>query len=87
MKIKNSRHLEDGWQFADVLNIEEINLIKDAELRSIRAKYWSMYHKIFMDEQRIPDHLFEEAHGKIVAEEKKELTAYIQRKKDRLKGK
>ena len=53
-----SNYLSYEEQFKDILNQEEIQRIEDQELRSIRAKYWTERHKVFLDERGVPDDRF-----------------------------
>lgn len=75
-----SNYLSYEEQFKDILNQEEIQRIEDQELRSIRAKYWTERHKVFLDERGVPDDRFGGELDKIMAKEKAEIRDYKKRK-------
>lgn len=77
--MMNNNYLSEVEQFKEILNNEEINRIKDPELRSICLKYWNLLHQAFLDKHNIPDSVLEEEFDKIKAAEIKELDEYRQR--------
>jgi len=76
----NTEYLSEEEQYKMILNQNEITRIKDYELRSIRSKYWHLRHKVFLDEQGVPDWKLDSVMNKIDAEEKAEIEAYRKRK-------
>ena len=77
--MSNNDYLSEEEQFKEILNNEEINRIKDPELRSIRLKYWNLLHQTFLDEDKIPDRMRGKEFDKIKAAEIKEIGEYRQR--------
>jgi hypothetical protein len=71
--------LNEEEQFKEILNNEEIERIRDPELREIRRKYWQLRHKAFLDESRIPDYKLGEEPDKIDEDEQKEIREYKER--------
>lgn len=71
--------MSEEEQFKEILNNEEINRIKDPELRSSRLKYRNLLHQTFLDEDKIPDRMLGKEFDKIKAAEIKELGEYRQR--------
>ena len=75
-----NEYLSTEEQFKEILNNEEINRIKDPELREIRMKHWEYRHKIFLDEHKISDAEFIRLSDEDYLKEKKELEEYRKRK-------
>lgn len=75
-----NEYLSTEEQFKEILNNEEINRIKDPELREIRMKHWEYRHKIFLDEHKISDTEFIRLSDEDYLREKKELEEYRKRK-------
>jgi hypothetical protein len=76
--MSNNDCLSEEEQFKEILNNEEISRIKDSELRNIRSKYWSLLHRAFLDEHKIPDSMLDKEFNRIKAEELKEIDEYRQ---------
>ncbi len=76
----NKPYLTEEEQFKDILNNEEIQRIKDPELRKIRQKYWDLAHKAFLDEAGIPDWKLNDVVESIHAQEQDEIAKYRQKK-------
>ena len=72
----NKEYLTEEEQFKQVLNNEEIERIKDPELREMRRKYWQLRHKAFLDEAGISDYKLGEVADKICVDEQKEIREY-----------
>jgi hypothetical protein len=53
--IMEKNYLSEEEQYKPILNNEEIDRIKDPELRAIRWKYWHWKTDAFLDEHRISD--------------------------------
>lgn len=73
--------LTEESQYQDDLNLEQIGRIKDPVLREIRIRHWKHRHKIFLDEQNIPDEEFERMVEKDWEEEKREISEYRENSK------
>lgn len=76
----NKPYLTIEEQFKDILNKEEIQRIKDPELREIRQRYWNLVHKAFLDEASIPDWELEKVVKGMRTQEQNEITKYRQKK-------
>ena len=74
--MKEIEYLSTEEQFKEVLNNEEIDRIRDPELRKIRRKYWDKQLQVFLDEADIPDQMLESVVQELINAEKKELAAY-----------
>lgn len=70
------KYLSVEEQFKETLNSEEINRIKDPELREIRFKHWQYRTKIFLDESNISDAELCRLIDIDYVREKKELEVY-----------
>lgn len=73
-------YLTEEEQFKEVLNNEQIDRIRDPELREIRFKYWRQRIDVFEDDHGIPDSKLEEANAEITRNEKRELGEYKKKK-------
>lgn len=76
-------YLNEEEQFKEIINNEEIDMIKDPKLRNIRLKYWDLQHNAFLDEHGLPDNELKEESDKIRAAERKELEKYKLEKNDK----
>lgn len=74
--MNDDNYLNEEEQFKDVINNEEISKIKDKELRTIRLKYWNLYHKLFLAENEVPDSMLEIKMKKLEVAEKAEIENY-----------
>ena len=74
--MKEIEYLSTEEQFKEVLNNEEIDRIRDPELRKIRRKYWDKQLQVFLDEAGIPDQMLESVVQELINAEKEELAAY-----------
>lgn len=69
-------YLSEKEQYKKSLNREEISLIKDAELREIRQKYWDLRQKAFLDEKNISDRDLGKIFDDLYNDEKIEIENY-----------
>ena len=58
------------------MNNEEIDRIRDPELKRIRSTYWDKRHQAFLNEQEIPDHMLPDVFQNLDDKEQNELDAY-----------
>lgn len=72
----SGKYLSYEEQFKKILNNEEINRIKNKEIREIRFKYWKLRHEAFLDERNISDKELEKIFDKLILDEQKELEFY-----------
>ena len=64
------------------MNINEINNIKDYNLREIRLKYWNLRHKAFLDEHGISDQDLGKVLDELTTKEEKEVTEYLKKQEE-----
>lgn len=69
-------YLPEDRQYEKILNLEEINRIKDSELRNIRLKYWQLRHEAFINESEISDQQFIIIWDELCKKECREMDAY-----------
>lgn len=62
------------------MNPYQINEIEDINIRNIKAKYWELKHKNFLDERNISDQELGNVYDDLTQQEKKELTKYYNSK-------
>lgn len=77
--MKETTYLSTDEQFKEVLNNEEIDRIRDPELRIIRRKYWDKRSQAFLNETDIPDQMLESVFQELDKAEKEELASYRQK--------
>lgn len=76
----DKEYLSEEEQYKEILNQNEIELIKDNELRAIRSKYWDLRNQAFMDENKISDKQLEAIWDELCIREQKEIDEYRKRK-------
>ena len=59
------------------MTLEEIDRIEDPTIRNIRAKYWNLKHRAFLDEQGIPDTDLARVWEDLSSKEEQEIAAYL----------
>lgn len=69
-------YLSEEEQYKRDLNIDEVNRIKDWELREIRQRALGRIEKAWLDEHNIPDHKIGDVFKRIEEEEIKEIEEY-----------
>lgn len=70
------KYLTEEEQYKEILNNEEINRIKDMELRELRMRYWKKRRDAFLDEHNIPDKELESMFDRLREEEQEEIKKY-----------
>jgi len=76
----NKEYLSKEEQYKKILNKDEIERIRDDELRSIRSKYWRLRHEVFLDERGISDYEFGDIMDELDKKEQKEIEEYRKKK-------
>ncbi len=70
------KYLTEEEQYKEILNNEEINRIKDMELRELRMRYWKKRRDAFLDEHNMPDKELESMFDRLREEEQEEIKKY-----------
>lgn len=78
----NKEYLSEEEQYKKILNQDEIERIRDNELRSIRNKYWRLRREAFLDELGISDYEFGAVMDELDRKEQKEIESYRKKKED-----
>lgn len=76
----DKKYLSEEEQYKKILNQNEIELIKDIELRAIRSKYWKLRQQAFIDENRISDKQMGIIWDELCIREQKEIDDYLNKK-------